>query len=610
MFRTLTSGLALVALFAAVTILSSSQASAAVVMGVTIEDVSSEINEAAHTIDGTGGVPLDSADPANRHDANPGNMWLNRAWDPDRGDSGEGCCPWTPNSGDPHAMDTNDNRLAHIVYDLGAVHDVGSFVIWNHNEDHGPPDRLMYRSVKDVKVYTSTTDPLAGVDGQAGGTFLADIVVPPGAGRPDIPGEVFGIPFTARYVRLDVFSNYAEDPALWPFGDALPSNGDLTLLGISEIRFDSTTEPTDFEWNVDGGGNWSTSVNWIPGGPPNGVDNTVVFGSAITSSSTVINDDEVTVNSIRFDNPATYAVAGTGKVSLADDGESVPTISVDTGNHQFQVEVALLNDTTVEVASNSTLAFTNVLDLGGRKLTKIGDGDMGIRNDQVKGSGNLEILQGNVFGNGTVGGDVTNTAGTVAPGNSPGILTIDGSYTQGATGTLALEIGGLIAGEEHDKLVITGTADLNGTISVELTDSFTPAANDTFDVLDFASFVNSGYVFDFSQAGDESSWDTGSFETLGTLCFGECVGGFTDFNNSGFWDLPDLNLVLFNWQQGEAALPVEWVNQRPTTVGLDSLNLVLFNWQQPSSLAVVPEPASLVVLLLGLLAVGCWKRRP
>jgi len=609
MFRTLTSGLALVALFVAVTILSGSQAGAAVVTGVTIEDVSSELIEAIRAVNGTGGVPIDSVDPANRHDANPGNMWLSMAWDPDRGENGEGCCPWEPNTGDPHAVDTNDNRLAHIVFDLGAVHNVGSFVIWPYNEDHGPPDHLMYRAVKDVKVYTSTTDPLAGVDGQAGGTFLADIVVPPGTGRPDVPGEVFGIPFTARYVRFDVFSNYALDNSVWPF-DGPPSNGDLTLVGISEIRFDSTTEPTDFEWNVDGGGNWSTSVNWIPGGPPNGVDNTVVFGSAITSSSTVINDDEVTVNSIRFDNPATYAVAGTGKVSLADDGESVPTISVDTGNHQFQVEVALLNDTTVEVASNSTLAFTNVLDLGGRKLTKIGDGDMGIRNDQVKGSGNLEILQGNVFGNGTVGGDVTNTAGTVAPGNSPGILTIDGSYTQGATGTLALEIGGLIAGEEHDKLVITGTADLNGTISVELTDSFTPAANDTFDVLDFASFVNSGYVFDFSQAGDESSWDTGSFETLGTLCFGECVGGFTDFNNSGFWDLPDLNLVLFNWQQGEAALPVEWVNQRPTTVGLDSLNLVLFNWQQPSSLAVVPEPASLVVLLLGLLAVGCWKRRP
>jgi len=242
-FKTLTAVLFFVALFAAVTLLSRSQASAAVIEGVTIEDFSSELNDAVNSINGTGGIPIDSVDPANRHDSNPGNMWRSRAWDPDRGDSGEGCCPWAPNSGDPHAMDTNDNRLAHIVFDLGAVHNVGSFVIWPYNEDHGPPDHLMYMGAKDVKVYTSTTDPLAGVDGQAGGTLLADIAISPGTGRPNIPGEVFNIPFTARYVRLDVLSNFAKDPAVWPFGEAVPSSGDLTLVGISEIRFDGTIVP-------------------------------------------------------------------------------------------------------------------------------------------------------------------------------------------------------------------------------------------------------------------------------------------------------------------------------------------------------------------------------
>jgi len=83
-----------------------------------------------------------------------------------------------------------------------------------------------------------------------------------------------------------------------------------------------------------------------------------------------------------------------------------------------------------------------------------------------------------------------------------------------------------------------------------------------------------------------------------------------DFDNSGTWDLPDLNLVLFNWQQNEASLPVEWVNLRPATVGLESLNMVLFNWQQPSSLAVVPEPAGLALLLLGGLGPAFRRRRP
>ena len=69
-----------------------------------------------------------------------------------------------------------------------------------------------------------------------------------GTGAP-IAGELFDnttpgfSPFTARYVRLDVLSNFAKDPAVWAFGDAVPSSGDLTLVGISEIRFDGTIVP-------------------------------------------------------------------------------------------------------------------------------------------------------------------------------------------------------------------------------------------------------------------------------------------------------------------------------------------------------------------------------
>ena len=96
------------------------------------------------------------------------------------------------------------------------------------------------------------------------------------------------------------------------------------------------------------------------------------------------------------------------------------------------------------------------------------------------------------------------------------------------------------------------------------------------------------------------------------------VGSSVDFNDSGVWDLPDLNLVLFNWQLPAADLPVElcfpecWVNQRPDTVGLDSLNLVLFNWQLPStSIAAVPEPSTVLCASIGLLSVIClnrWRR--
>jgi hypothetical protein len=87
-------------------------------------------------------------------------------------------------------------------------------------------------------------------------------------------------------------------------------------------------------------------------------------------------------------------------------------------------------------------------------------------------------------GSGTIQGDVI-SAGLVTPGNSPGTLTIDGDYTQ--SGTLAIEISGLLAGSEYDVLNVSGTASLGGSLNVSLFDLggglFAPNAGDSFDIL-------------------------------------------------------------------------------------------------------------------------------
>ena len=375
---------------------------------------------------------------------------------------------------------------------------------------------------------------------------------------------------------------------------------------------------TVFTWEPDDVGNWADASSWsFDGSQPSQIadnqEHTAIFGSAISTNTTAVTNVAVTLNRIEFDNGThSYNIAGIGSVSLAEStAMAIPRIDVVQGHHQFQAQLDLIDDTTVEIAQDASLTLNNALNLGGKTLTKVGEGTLGINNRVGSGGGTIDCLVGTCSGNGTVGGNLNNSGATVAPGDSPGILTVDGNYTQNAGGTLALEIGGLTPGEQHDKLVVMGTADLNGTVAVELISSFSPTTNDEFDVLDFASFVDSGYTFDFSQAGVAGDWDTSLFESLGTLCFGSCTGTpvFTDFDDSGSWDLPDLNLVLFNWQQDEASLPPEWVRQRPATVGLESLNMVLFNWQQPSSLAVVPEPAGLALVLVGVFGVAICRHR-
>ncbi|MGA2062197.1 MAG: DUF3466 family protein [Thermoguttaceae bacterium] len=126
----------------------------------------------------------------------------------------------------------------------------------------------------------------------------------------------------------------------------------------------------------------------------------------------------------------------------------------------------------------------------------------------------LSIANGATLkGTGTIISNITN-AGTIAPGNSPGILSINGSLTN--SNTLEFEIANL---SSHDKINVTGVFSAAGTIAVKLLNGYAPADGDMFNLMSFGSFANSGYVFDFSQAGLPAGmqWDTVIFATTGSI---------------------------------------------------------------------------------------------
>ncbi len=94
---------------------------------------------------------------------------------------------------------------------------------------------------------------------------------------------------------------------------------------------------------------------------------------------------------------------------------------------------------------------------------------------------------GLVEGTGTLDADGTGVSfingGTVAPGFSPGELTIEGVYNQTATGLLDLEIGGTPASNLFDLLTVSDVANLDGNIIVNLINGFTPLLTDQYTVL-------------------------------------------------------------------------------------------------------------------------------
>jgi Ca2+-binding RTX toxin-like protein len=100
--------------------------------------------------------------------------------------------------------------------------------------------------------------------------------------------------------------------------------------------------------------------------------------------------------------------------------------------------------------------------------------------------GTVTIAGGTLTGTGQIIGNV-NSSGIVRPGGPFGPLAIAGNFTQTTAGTLELQIGGRTAGSEHDELNVTGFAVMEGTLTIELVNGFTPAISDVFTLINFAN---------------------------------------------------------------------------------------------------------------------------
>ncbi|MDQ3815735.1 MAG: hypothetical protein M3347_17615 [Armatimonadota bacterium] len=128
------------------------------------------------------------------------------------------------------------------------------------------------------------------------------------------------------------------------------------------------------------------------------------------------------------------------------------------GNGTTTIEASIVNNTGSVELQSGTLSFTcNYAQSSGSTMLDGGN---------LETSGTLNITGGTLEGTGSITGNVINNGGNVKPGHSPGIITINGNYTQTASGILDMEIGGLIPGTGHDQMIVNGEAFLDGTLNV------------------------------------------------------------------------------------------------------------------------------------------------
>jgi hypothetical protein len=135
------------------------------------------------------------------------------------------------NSGDPNGTDPDgymwlstgtgfggDDLDPYVIFDLGEVNTIHRFHVWNYNEhyDWAEVGLFLKRGVNSVSVEYGTTEAL--------GSTVAGITNFAIATGPGYTGEEFNsfTPFTARYIKFDINSNY---------------EGDNNFYGLSEVRF-------------------------------------------------------------------------------------------------------------------------------------------------------------------------------------------------------------------------------------------------------------------------------------------------------------------------------------------------------------------------------------
>ena len=221
------------------------------------------------------------------------------------------------------------------------------------------------------------------------------------------------------------------------------------------------------------------------------------------SATTVLASETISGGTLNFGPDSTQALTIEGANTLTlSAGTLLHGTNAIIGNEDFvNGSNALINQGTIDAdgtAASFTIAadsFTNT----GAVHTAPG-ASMSITHGETQSAGStisdgtititggpLSVSAGIVGGNGTIVGIVNLTGGTLSPGDSPGHLSITGSYTQGAAADILVELGGHDQGSTYDLLSVTGPVSLDGEVDVSVLPGFTPQVGDVFTFLTYGS---------------------------------------------------------------------------------------------------------------------------
>lgn len=404
----------------------------------------------------------------------------------------------------------------------------------------------------------------------------------------------------AAGLSLDRFSYI---PQLQPLSNTTGSqtlNSDITLL--TSLNFQggagTGTGSTTFGGNITGAGafvfaNGRATFSGSYTNDKGFIINNTGFTSIVTFAG-VGGAGPITINGGSNSNSGiaytTAANLNSGPITIQNATTNAPTIRM-LGNSSINNVINLNGNVVAEVSPSITATWAGVLN-GNSTLTKTGIGTLVLSNNSNTHTGPVTVNAGTLAVNGTLptstntvtvnstgrlGGSgiiarsvIVNSGGTLAPGNSPGILTIDGNLTLASGSTFAVELNGTTIGTGYDNITVNGASravTITGSSLVATTTLSPPSPSDLMFVMILS---------------DSSSILTGNFAGIGQ-------DGMVSINGSGS--------EVYSAQ-------VSYTGDSGTNALTGGNDIVLYNF------AAVPEPTTIAFFgVLGAGAAGGWYYR-
>jgi PEP-CTERM motif len=375
-----------------------------------------------------------------------------------------------------------------------------------------------------------------------------------GDGMPDVWEAKYGLnPSSA----VDAFTDFDGDGYVnvQEYLDetgAFPAPAPIDFNGATNNRFAVITN-----WKTNDGG-VTTGSNWQP----------TRFDEARINSGTVVVD-------------AAGQHAGTLKIGA--QAGNTGTLNLTSGWLEVNTEVIVGADP----------AATGVFTMSG--------GTLSVPTLSKGGVGSAFNLTGGTLHADTVNFTLVNNGGTISPGHSIGQTHVAGDLTLNS-GSLALE---LASASMADTLLVDGAAALGGALNISLLNGFAPTNGQTWQIIATGGGITGAFG---SITAGYSVFQQGN--NLVLLFGTAALAG--DYNHNGVVDASDYTVWRDSFGQTGTGLAADGDGSGTVDQGDYDLWTMNFGNTSPGSGAgssvTVPEPATIWLAAMGMLAAAGWTR--